>query len=232
MCCWMSRSSPIVQPYGLHNQILNLESTRSLLHWASSGFRRNQGPQSYRRFPLLNLMWVRVYSFAYLASSSSTRLLSPKYSSTAVKYGPCLLTRIKESGFRKQVHEETSPYLLLGVQDPRLGAEQDQLLRGSTGNSSGNCQETETCMVRIRRTPWQPPKTHPSGHLGEWATPWSAEEMLDGQHQKVDIHAHARTAHKDLLQKSLEADLSWTASPPDESIDRGTEVSEWFSPHC
>ena len=33
-----------------------------------------------------------------------------------------------------------------------LGAEQDQLPCGSTGTSSGNCQETETCMVRACRT--------------------------------------------------------------------------------
>ena len=38
-------------------------------------------------------------------------------------------------------------------------------------------------------------------------TPWSAEEMVDGQHQTVDIPAHARTAHKGLLQKRLEEDL-------------------------
>ena len=30
-----------------------------------------------------------------------------------------------------------------------------------------------------------------------------AEEMLDGQHQRVDIPAHARTAHKGLLQTDL-----------------------------
>ena len=42
-----------------------------------------------------------------------------------------------------------------------------------------------------------------------WATPWSAEEMLDGHHQRVDIPAHARTAHKVLLQKRLEEDLCW-----------------------
>ena len=54
----------------------------------------------------------------------------------------------KDSGFRKPVHEETSPYPLLGAQDHRLGAEQDQLLSGSTGTSSGNCQETETGMVQ------------------------------------------------------------------------------------
>ena len=45
------------------------------------------------------------------------------------------------------------------------------------------------------------------GHLGGWATPWSAEEMLDGQHQRLNIPAHARPAHKGLLQKRLEEDL-------------------------
>ena len=45
------------------------------------------------------------------------------------------------------------------------------------------------------------------GTLGGWATPWSAEEMLDGQHQRVDIPVHARAAHKGLLQKRLEEDL-------------------------
>ena len=45
------------------------------------------------------------------------------------------------------------------------------------------------------------------GHLGGWATPWSAEDMMDGQHQRVDISAHARTTHKGLLQKRLEGDL-------------------------
>ena len=51
-------------------------------------------------------------------------------------------------------------------------------------------------------------KNHPSGHLEGWATSWPAEEMLDGQHQRVDIPAHARTVHKGLLQKRLEEDLS------------------------
>ena len=47
-------------------------------------------------------------------------------------------------------------------------------------------------------------KTTLSRHLGGWATSWSAEGMLDGQHQKVDVPAHARTAHKGLMQKRLE----------------------------
>ena len=37
--------------------------------------------------------------------------------------------------------------------------------------------------------------------------PWLAEEMLDGQHQRVDLSAHARSACKGLLQKRLEEDL-------------------------
>ena len=43
---------------------------------------------------------------------------------------------------------DASPYFLLGAQDQRLGAEQDQLPCGSTETSSGNCQETKTCMVQ------------------------------------------------------------------------------------
>ena len=53
----------------------------------------------------------------------------------------------------------------------------------------------------------QPLKNHPSRHLRGWAMLWSAEEMLDGQHQRLDILAHARTVHKGLLQKRLEDDL-------------------------
>ena len=37
--------------------------------------------------------------------------------------------------------------------------------------------------------------------------PQSAEKMLDGQHQRVDNPAHARTAYKGLQQKRLEEDL-------------------------
>ena len=113
----------------------------------------------------------------------------------------------KDSGYRNLAHEETSPYLQLGAQDQRLGVEQDRLPCGSAGTSSGNCQETETCMVRACHMPQQHLQNHPSGHLGGLATPWSAEEMLDGQHQRVDIPAHARAAHTGLRQKRLEEDL-------------------------
>ena len=45
-----------------------------------------------------------------------------------------------------------------------------------------------------------------------WAMPWSAEEMLDGQRQRVDIPRLARTANNGLPLKRLEEDLSYTAS--------------------
>ena len=38
--------------------------------------------------------------------------------------------------------------------------------------------------------------------------PWSAEERLGGQHQRMDILARAGTAPNGLLQKRLEEDLS------------------------
>ena len=41
-------------------------------------------------------------------------------------------------------------------------------------------------------------------HLGRWVMSWSAQEMLEGQHQTVDIPSHARIAHDGLLQKRLE----------------------------
>ena len=103
--------------------------------------------------------------------------------------------------------EETFPYLLLGAQDQRLGAEQDQLPCGSTGTSPCNCEETETCMVRACHTPRQPLQNHHSGHHGGWASPLSAEDMLDRQHKRADTPVHARTAHKNLLQTRLEEDL-------------------------
>ena len=56
-------------------------------------------------------------------------------------------------------------------------------------------------MVRACHTPPHSLQNHPSRHLGGWTTPWPAEEMLDGQHQRVDIAAHARTTHNGLLQR-------------------------------
>ena len=58
-----------------------------------------------------------------------------------VKHRPYLLTLKKRiQAFKTKMPEETSLHLLLGSQDQRLSAEQDQLPYGSSGTSSGNCQ--------------------------------------------------------------------------------------------
>ena len=43
---------------------------------------------------------------------------------------------------------------------------------------------------------------------------------MDGQHQRVDIYAHARTAHK-----GRGSPLSHPSCPPDDPIGQGTELS-------
>ena len=90
---------------------------------------------------------------------------------------------------------------------------------------SGNRQEPETCMVWACHMPWKPLQNHPSGLLWGWAMPWSAQEMLDGQHQTVDIRSQERTAHKGFLQKRLEEDLFPPHPPPDDQIDQETELN-------
>ena len=114
--------------------------------------------------------------------------------------------------------------------DERLGAEQDQLPCGSTEISSGNCEEQETCMVRTCITPLQTLQNHHSRYLGEcwWVPTLSAKEILHGQHQRVAIPAHARTAHKGLLQKRLEDDLCWIVPrvlPTTQSATDWTELN-------
>ena len=133
----------------------------------------------------------------------------------------------KNPGFRNQVPEETSSHLLLGTKDQKLGAEQDPLPHGPTETSSGNCQKTETCMVWACHVPWQPAWNYPSGFCGGWAVLEQAEEMLDGQHQRVGIYAHARTAHDGLLHKRLEEDLCWIICHVllNKPVSQGTEVN-------
>ena len=101
-------------------------------------------------------------------------------------------------------------------------AEQDQLPCGFLATFSGNFQETETCMIRAYHTPRQPLQSHPSRHFEGWTTPWSAEEMLDGQ-----------LAHKGLLQKRLEENPCWIVRhvpPTTQSVDglNWTELN-WIS---
>ena len=62
-------------------------------------------------------------------------------------------------------------------------------------------------MVPACQAPLQPLQNHPSGHLGRWATMWSAEEMLDEQYERVGVPARTTNADKDRLQERLEDDL-------------------------
>ena len=66
-------------------------------------------------------------------------------------------------------------------------------------------------------------QNHPLGHLGGWATPWSAEKMLDF-HQRVDILAHARTAQKGFSAEKTEKG-SLLSCAPDDPIGQGTETN-------
>ena len=58
----------------------------------------------------------------------------------------------------------------------------------------------------------------------------SRGKMLDGQHQKVDISAHTRIAHKGLLQKKTGRGslLNRPSCPLDDRIGQGTELN-WTS---
>ena len=64
------------------------------------------------------------------------------------------------------------------------------------------------------------------------ATPWSAEEMLGGNLQRVDISAHARTAHNGVPPppthtQKLEGGsvLNRPSCPPDDPIGQVTELN-------
>ena len=92
-------------------------------------------------------------------------------------------------------------------QDQRLAAEQDQLLVGPQEPLLVTVKRRKLAWFGLVHTPRQPLQNHPSGHLGGWATPWSAEEMLDGQHHRLDISVHVRIAHEGLLQNRPEEDL-------------------------
>ena len=78
-----------------------------------------------------------------------------------------------------------------------MGAEQGQLSRGTVKRRKLACFGRVTRHDSLSRTIHQ-------GHLGGWATLWSAEEMLNGQHQRVGILAHATGACNSLHPPSPE----------------------------
>ena len=137
-------------------------------------------------------------SSASQVNSGSTSLLSSPSSPTVVKHGQCLLTLKKNPGFRNQCLRK-----LLCISYMEYKANYWvwskillwQLSRdGHLHGLSSPHATTASPKPSFR-------------HLGGWSTSWSAEEMLDEQHQRVDIPAHASTAHNGLLRKRLEEDL-------------------------
>ena len=88
-------------------------------------------------------------------------------------------------------------------------------------------QETETLMVRACQTPWQLLQNHPSGHLRGWATPWSAEEMVDGQCQRADIPAHCQNCAQwpPAENTGRESLLKRLSCPADDPIGQRTELN-------
>ena len=135
----------------------------------------------------------------------------------------------KDPGFRNQVHEKTSPYLLLGVQDQRLSAEQDQLPSGSTGTSSGKCQETEMHGSDMSHATTASPK--PS-----FRAPWRAGDVVAGRGD--DGWTTLKSWHLCPCQnysQGLPAEktkrgslLNRTSCPPDDPVGQGTEMNWTF----
>ena len=78
-----------------------------------------------------------------------------------------------------------------------------------------------------------PCQNYPSGHPRRGAWLWSAEDMLDGQNQRVDVPAHARTAHMGLLQKRPEENICWIVPhvPPTIKSLKGLSWTESTSPN-
>ena len=74
-----------------------------------------------------------------------------------------------------------------------LGPEESLLVtvKGQKHHESGTSHTTTASPKPSFTAPWG------------WATQWSAEKLLDGQRQGVDIPVRARTAHKYLLQERL-----------------------------
>ena len=94
--------------------------------------------------------------------------------------------------------------------------------------SSGNGQETETCMIRACHAPWHPLQHHPKGHLGEWATSWSAEEMLYGPRPELHTMASCRIDWKRVFAESSAFSLPHpNPQPPlpDDPVGQGTELN-------
>ena len=126
----------------------------------------------------------------------------------AMKHGPCLLSlKTRIQAFETKRLGKLLRIFYLEHKTNDWVQKKINLLVGS--------QEPLLATVKTRKLGWfghmmprQPLQNHPSEHLGVLATPGSAEEKLEKQHQRVDIPALARTAHNGLLRKRRLKSLS------------------------
>ena len=138
--------------------------------------------------------------------------MSPPSSSMAAEYGPCFLTVRKRSrllkanawgNFSTAATWSTGDWmqneinLLVGPLESLLAT----VKREKLADLGHVTRHDSLCKSILRST------------LEGGRCQGLAEEVLDGQHQRVDIPAHARTAHKGILQKILEEDLCWIVPP-------------------
>ena len=135
------------------------------------------------------------------------QVLSPLSSSVAVKHRPCLLTLKK----RIQAFETkcVRKFLCISYLEHKFNdwvQSKIIFLVRLERPLQATVQRRKLAWYRHVKRHDSLSQNHPSRYLGGWATPWSAEEMLDGQHQRVDISTHARAAHKGLLRKILKED--------------------------
>ena len=111
------------------------------------------------------------------------------------------MTLLADSEKRVQAFETKCPRKLVGISYMEhktndwvrtdikfLVCPQESLLAIVKGRNSHGSD-----MLRVMTAFLKKKKKHRSGHFGGWATSRSAEEMLDGQHQTVDIPGYLPT---------------------------------------
>ena len=134
----------------------------------------------------VNTMWP-CYQQGRLCQDPDLTILF--YGCDCVRHGPACWLWKKDPGFWDQVPEKPLQ-LLLGAKDQQQDAQQDQIPCRPRGISSGNCHNTETCMVQA---------CHMQGHpILRWKT-WRVDYVPD----------HAKMANNAPLNKRLEKDLCW-----------------------
>ena len=119
-------------------------------------------------------------------------------------------------------------------------SDENQRSRSSSGmlppEVKGATSIWTSCTPQVRKLPWfghvtrqeTLSKTILQEHLRGGTTLWSAKEVLDGQHQRVDISVHARTVHRSQgspAEKNRRRYLLFPSCSPDDPTGQRTEVN-------